>query len=70
MKMISCVVSVLGILAVVLGIGEWLFSVQVFHLTPAGYVRGATALFLMALVIMAYGRCYCTKCDKAPETKP
>ena len=45
MKMASLVVSLLGVLALVLGVVEWLCpSVQILHLTPSGYLRGATAL--------------------------
>lgn len=60
MKMASLVVSLLGVLALVLGVVEWLCpSVQILHLTPSGYLRGATALYLLAIVIMLFGRTYC-----------
>ena len=36
-------------------------------MSPGGLLRGATALFLLALVFSAYGRSYC--CNTPPPAK-
>jgi hypothetical protein len=69
MKMASIVVAGLGVLALVLGLVDRLFQAQILHLTSGGYLRGATVLYLLALVIMVFDHNYCTKSEAAPATK-
>ena len=62
MKMASIVAAGLGVLALVLAIIDRLLSTLIMGVLARGYLALATALFLLALVIMAYDRCYgCTK---------
>jgi hypothetical protein len=69
MKILSVAVSGLGVLALVLGVvGHFFGHPQILSVSPGWYVRGASALFLLALVIMAYGRCYC--CNTPPPPRP
>ncbi|MFI5356034.1 MAG: hypothetical protein ACHQ4G_01735 [Opitutales bacterium] len=65
MKMVSCVVSVVGVVSLVLAVVAKFMAHPIMGAAPAGLLRFATALFLLALVTMAYGRCYCT-CEKTP----
>ena len=65
MKMVSCLVSILGVVSLVLAVVGKFLAHPIFGAAPTGLLRFATALFLLALVTMAYGRCYCT-CEKAP----
>ena len=67
MKMAAIVVSGLGVLALLLAILERVAGFQMMNVYPGALVRFAEALFLLALVIMAYGKCYC--CCKE-EAKP
>ena len=61
----------LGVVALLLGIVGKLLSIQeMMGITPGGFVRGATALFLLTLVVMAYDRVYGCCETKPPETKP
>ena len=71
MKMASVVVSGLGILALVVGIVEHLTKLELLSVSPGGYLRGATALYLLAVVIMIFDHNYCKQPDAAaPATKP
>lgn len=71
MKMISVSIGGLGVLALLLGIAGRLFALQtMMGITPGGFVRGATALFLLTLVVMAYDRVYGCCESKPPEAKP
>lgn len=67
MKMVSASVAVVGVLALVLAIVERLFSFQVLGVAPGSYLRFAETLFLLALVVMCYGKCCCS-CKE--ESKP
>ena len=70
MKMVSVVVGGLGVLALVLAIaGRFLGLNVTIGVAPGSLVRGASSLFLLALVIMAYGRCYCCN-TPTPSAKP
>lgn len=69
MKTASLVVAGLGVLSFVVGILEWLSAQIIFRVSMGGYLRGATALFLLALVIMVYDHVYCRKSNSAPATK-
>jgi phosphoribosylcarboxyaminoimidazole (NCAIR) mutase len=65
MRNLSIAVTVAGTIALIIAIVEALFNVPVLGVTPAGYLRGATALFLLALICIAYsGCCCCCKDDK------
>ena len=69
MKMVSASVAVAGVLALILAIGERLFSCQIMGVAPSSLLRLAIALFLLALVVMCFGKCYCC-CCKSEESKP
>ena len=69
MKYLSLTVTGLGVLALILAnVGLCLGHSAIMGVRPGGLVQGASALFLLALVIMAYGRCYC--CNTPPPAKP
>jgi hypothetical protein len=70
MKMVSASVAVVGVLALVLAVVEKLFSFQVDGVAPSGYLRFAEALFLLALVVMCYGKCYCCCCKEESKPQP
>jgi hypothetical protein len=61
MKMVSFVVSGLGILALVLGFVELLVPIRFVHVTHGGCLRAAETLFLLAVLIILIDRNYCTK---------
>ena len=67
MRNLSIAVTVAGVIALILAILEAFTSVSLLGVTPAGYLRGATALFLLALVCIAYGGCCC--CCKDEKKK-
>jgi hypothetical protein len=65
MRNLSIVVTVVGVLALVFAVVEALFNVNILGITTAGYLRGATAVFLLALICIAYsGCCCCCRDDK------
>ena len=70
MKMASIVVAGLGLLALVFGIVEWFLQISLFGVRMGGYVQGAIALWMLALVIMVFDRNYCRKSEVPPTTKP
>ena len=61
MKILSIVAAVGGVVALLLAVIVVLAQSYILGVTGAGYLRAATALFLLALVIMGYDRCYCQK---------
>ena len=61
MKILSGVVAVLGVIAIVLAIVVVLAHTPIMGVTGAGFLRGATTLLLLSLVIMAYDKLYLTK---------
>jgi len=61
MKILSGVVAVLGVIAIVLAIINVLAHTAIMGITGAGFLRGATTLLLLALVIMAYDKLYLAK---------
>ena len=65
MKMASLVVSGLGVLSLVVAIIDKFVSQPILGVSPGGYLRFATALYLLALVVMAYDRWYGC-CSKTP----
>jgi hypothetical protein len=70
MKCLSLTVTGLGVLALILAIlGRFGGFNVTMGVAPGGLVRGASALFLLALVIMAYSRCYCCN-TPPPPAKP
>jgi len=65
MRNASILITVVGIIGLVLAVVEALFNVSVLGITTAGYLRGATAVFLLALICIAYsGCCCCCKDEK------
>jgi hypothetical protein len=72
MKCLSLTVTGLGVLALILAIVSRFSGILMMGVAPGSLIRGASALFLLALVIMAYGRCYCcnTPPPAAPPAKP
>ena len=61
MKTLACLVSGLGVLALLLSIGEFLFHYRVLDVTHGGCLRAADTLFLFAIVLMLLERNYCPK---------
>jgi hypothetical protein len=71
MKMVSGSVAVVGVLALVLAIVERLLSFNVLSVAPASWLRFAEVLFLLALVLMCFGKCYCCCCkEESKDSKP
>jgi len=66
MKIASLVLIILGALALLLAVAEKFLGVHVLPGGPAGYLRGADALFLFALALMAYCKCCCAKPPAQP----
>jgi hypothetical protein len=67
MRNASIVITVLGTIALVLAVVGVLFHIKVLDIPPAGYIRGATAVYLLALICIAYGGCCC--CCKEDKKK-
>jgi len=61
MKVLSIIVALGGVVALVLAIIDILAHTYIFGVTGAGYLRGASSLFLLALVIIAYDKCFSCK---------
>jgi hypothetical protein len=61
MKMLATLFAVLGFLGFVLAVLYVLLHFNLYGLTGAGFLRGSSVLFLMALVIMVYDRFYLQK---------
>jgi hypothetical protein len=68
MKCLSLTVTGLGVLALILAIVSRCSGILMMGVAPGSLIRGASSLFLLALVIMAYGRCYC--CNTPPSAPP
>lgn len=59
MKMLSAAIGGLGAVALLAGVVVKLLSIQsVMGTSAGGFVRGATALCLLALVVMVYDHWY------------
>jgi hypothetical protein len=68
MKMLSATVGGLGVLALIESlVGKFLGHPVMMGVSAGGYLRGASTLFLLALVVMAYGRCYCCASCATPK---
>lgn len=61
MKILSIIVAVGGIVALILAGFLILNHSNFLGGTGAGYIRLSTSIFLLALVIMMFDRCYCQK---------
>lgn len=61
MKIITMLVTAAGMIGLVLVAVSKVVGHSIGGTSRAGYLHGATALFLLALVIMAFGKCYCSK---------
>jgi hypothetical protein len=70
MKMVSVAVAGAGVLALVLAIVERLLSFQLMSVAAGSYLRLAETLFLLALVLMCYGKCYCCCCKEESKPQP
>lgn len=64
MKMISMLVTVLGVIALVLAVLDRLIGTLIMHVGAGSYLRGACALYLLALALMCYDRFYCAKAQQ------
>lgn len=71
MKMLSLAIGGAGVLVLVFGVVLRLLQIQtVMGVTAGGFVRGATALFLLTLVVMVYDRWYAGEGRKLPPANP
>ena len=61
MKLLAFAAAVLGILAQILALIFVLFNTPNLGVTGAGYLRGASSLFLLALVVMIFDHLYLKK---------
>ncbi len=58
MKLVSLVVALVGVLALLLGGIARAMSTSILAITPISYLGVASALFLLALVVIEYDRAY------------
>jgi len=70
MKIVSASVAGVGVLAVVLAVVDRLFALKILGVEPGGFLRFAQTLFLLALVVMCYGKCYCCCCKEESKPQP
>ena len=70
MKMVSASVAGAGVLALVLAIVERLGTFLVHGVAPSSWLKLAEVLFLLALVMMCYGKCYCCCCKEESKPQP
>ncbi len=61
MKTLSLVTIGVGVLCLLAAVAGKFMGVNVLKVTPVNYVHSANALFLLALAVMYYCRCYCCK---------
>ena len=61
MKMISLIIIILGLIAVVLALADKISILRIPNVTAAGDLRGASAMFLLALALMMYDKVYSAK---------
>jgi hypothetical protein len=61
MKILSLIAAVGGVLAILMAIIYARTSSPDLGITGAGYLRGATSLFLLSLVVMVFDRTYLKK---------
>jgi hypothetical protein len=61
MKMISMIVTVLGVLALILAVVDKLMGMHVAGVAATSYLRGACTLYLLALAVMCYDKFYGAK---------
>jgi len=67
MKIVTTIVALLGVVALVIGVFEHLHPALILNVSPSGYLRGAMALYLLAIMLMVYSRTYCCCCEKKEE---
>jgi hypothetical protein len=58
MKTIAISVAGLGVLALLVALLEKLAGFQLLGMLPSTWLKGASTLYLLALVVMIYDRCY------------
>ena len=61
MKIITVIVTAAGVVALFLAPLAKFAGHKIGVASPAGYLHGATALFMLALVIMVFDKHYCAK---------
>jgi hypothetical protein len=61
MKMISCAVVILGVVAMLLAVADRVSGHHIATVTAAGYLRGAMTLYLLALAVMIHDKVYGAK---------
>jgi hypothetical protein len=61
MKMISMIVTVLGVIALILAVVDRSMGTHIAGVTAPSFLRGACTLYLLALVLMCYDKCYGAK---------
>ena len=61
MKLLSLVISLIGVLALLLGGIERALKTSILDIAPMSYLQLAATLFLLALVLIAYDRTYGSK---------
>jgi hypothetical protein len=61
MKIVTMLAIGLGKVGLIMAALTGLLGVKIGSITPGGYLRGSTALFLCAIACLAYGKVYCTK---------
>ncbi len=60
MKLVSLLVSLIGVLALLLGGIERALKTFILDISPVSYLNVAATLFLLALVLIEYDRAYGT----------
>lgn len=61
MKIITIIITAVGVVGLLLSVATKFIGYRIGHMSPAGYLHGASAMFLLALVIMVFGKHYCSK---------
>ena len=59
MKTLSLVVTVVGVLALILGAVERVFHFFILQIGPRSFLGVGGVMFLLALVLIEYDRAYC-----------
>ena len=61
MKMLSMMVVILGVISMIMSIVIKLLGQNIAHVSPSGWLQGATAMYLLALALMMYDKVYGAK---------
>ncbi len=69
MRVVSILVALVAVIGLILaGIGI-LIQTPIFSVSSGGYLRGASALFLLAIFLILYDQCYCKAKASAPPRR-